>query len=67
VRLAAPRGVDVVLEAVGGAMLHESIGLLAPFGRAVVYGASAGDLPRSVTNLGAITSVAREPKDARQA
>jgi NADPH:quinone reductase len=24
-------------------MLHRSIGLLAPFGRAVVYGAAAGD------------------------
>jgi NADPH:quinone reductase len=44
VRLAAPRGVDVMLEAVGGEILHQGIGLLAPFGRAVVYGASAGDL-----------------------
>jgi NADPH:quinone reductase-like Zn-dependent oxidoreductase len=44
VRLAAPHGVDVVLDAVGGETLHQSIGLLAPFGRAVVYGASAGDL-----------------------
>ena len=25
-------------------MLHQSVGLLAPFGRAVVFGASAGDL-----------------------
>ena len=39
VRLAAPGGVDVILEAVGGEALHTSIGLLAPFGRAVVYGA----------------------------
>jgi NADPH:quinone reductase-like Zn-dependent oxidoreductase len=44
VRLAAPAGVDVTLEAVGGEMLHKSIGLLAPFGRAVVFGASAGEL-----------------------
>ena len=44
VRLAAPGGPDVILEAVGGEMLHKSIGLLAPFGRAVVYGAAAGDL-----------------------
>jgi NADPH:quinone reductase len=44
VRSAAPGGVDVVLEAVGGRMLHESIELLAPSGRAVVFGASAGDL-----------------------
>jgi NADPH:quinone reductase len=28
----------------GGEILHKSIGLLAPFGRAVVYGAVAGDL-----------------------
>ena len=44
VRLAAPGGVDVILEAVGGQILHQSIALLAPFGRAVVYGAAAGDL-----------------------
>jgi NADPH:quinone reductase-like Zn-dependent oxidoreductase len=44
VQLAAPHGVDVILEAVGGEILHQSIGLLAPFGRAVVYGAAAGDL-----------------------
>jgi NADPH:quinone reductase len=44
VRLAAPGGLDVILDAVGGEMLHQSIGLLAPFGRTVVYGAAAGDL-----------------------
>ncbi len=44
VRLAAPGGVGVVLEAVGGQWLHKSIGLLAPSGRVVVFGASAGDL-----------------------
>jgi NADPH2:quinone reductase len=44
VRRAAPGGVDVILEAVGGEVLHKSIGLLAPFGRAVVYGAAAGEL-----------------------
>jgi NADPH:quinone reductase-like Zn-dependent oxidoreductase len=44
VRAAAPGGVDVVLEAVGGQMLHQSIDLLAPFGRVVIFGASAGDL-----------------------
>jgi NADPH2:quinone reductase len=44
VRAAAPGGVDLALEAVGGAMLHQSIELLAPFGRVVVYGAAAGDL-----------------------
>ena len=44
VRNAAPGGLDVVLEAVGGEMLHQSLGLLAPFGRIVVFGAAAGDL-----------------------
>jgi NADPH:quinone reductase len=39
VRKAAPGGVDVVLEAVGGQMLRASVGLLAPFGRVVVFGA----------------------------
>lgn len=44
VQAAAPNGVDVVLEAVGGRTLHSSIDLLAPFGRVVAFGASAGDL-----------------------
>jgi NADPH:quinone reductase len=42
VREAAPAGVDVVLDAVGGDVLRQALGLLAPFGRAVVYGAAAG-------------------------
>ena len=58
VRLAAPRGVNVILEAVGGETLHQSIGLLAPFGRVVVYGASAGDLTSvPVTSLFALKTV----------
>ena len=44
VREAAPGGLDLAVEAVGGEVLHQSVGLLAPFGRAVVFGASAGDL-----------------------
>jgi NADPH:quinone reductase len=43
VRAAAPRGVDVVLEAAGGDTLLECAGLLAPFGRVVAYGAAGGD------------------------
>jgi NADPH2:quinone reductase len=43
VRAAAPDGIDVVLDAVGGAMLQASIELLRPLGRAVVYGAASGD------------------------
>jgi NADPH2:quinone reductase len=75
VRLAAPRGVNVVLEAVGGEVLHQSIGLLAPFGRAVVFGASAGDLTSvPVTSLFSLKTVsgfsllawrAADPQQAR--
>jgi NADPH2:quinone reductase len=43
VRQAAPGGVNVILEAVGGDTLLDCIGLLAPFGRAVGYGAANGD------------------------
>jgi NADPH:quinone reductase len=43
VRRAAPRGVDVVLDAVGGGTLLECIELLAPFGRVVAYGAADGN------------------------
>jgi NADPH:quinone reductase len=42
VRRAAPRGVDVVLDAVGDGTLLECVGLLAPFGRVVGYGAADG-------------------------
>ena len=42
-RAAASRGVDVVLDAVGGDILLECVGLLAPFGRVVAYGAANGD------------------------
>ena len=41
VRRVAPRGVDVVLDAVGGDSWRHGYGLLAPAGRLVCYGASA--------------------------
>ncbi|WP_327090662.1 zinc-binding dehydrogenase [Nonomuraea sp. NBC_01738] len=44
VRQAVPGGVDVALDAIGGHTLHAAIGLLAPGGRAVAYGAASGDL-----------------------
>jgi NADPH2:quinone reductase len=44
VRAAAPGGVQLALDAVGGDVLDQAIGLLAPLGRAVVFGASAGVL-----------------------
>jgi NADPH:quinone reductase len=75
VRLAAPRGVDVILEGVGGDILHTSIGLLAPFGRVVVFGASAGELTsvpvrslfalKSVTGFSLLAWRAIDPEQAR--
>jgi NADPH2:quinone reductase len=44
VRAAAPDGVDVALDAVGGATFTRSVDLLAPMGRAVTYGAAGGEL-----------------------
>ncbi|MFE9425712.1 zinc-binding alcohol dehydrogenase family protein [Kitasatospora sp. NPDC006697] len=44
VRAAAPGGVDLVLDSVGGEVLERSLDLLAPLGRAVVYGAATGEL-----------------------
>ena len=44
VRAAAPTGVDLLLDAVGGATLTSGIDLLAPLGRAIVYGAASGEL-----------------------
>lgn len=59
VRSAAPGGVDVVLDAVGGDVLHQCLGLLNPYGRAVAFGASAGDLTSvPVMSLFALKSVA---------
>ncbi|RFU36763.1 oxidoreductase [Actinomadura logoneensis] len=58
VRAAAPEGVHLALDAIGGDTLHRALDLLAPFGRAVVYGASAGDLTSvPVTSVFALRSV----------
>jgi NADPH:quinone reductase-like Zn-dependent oxidoreductase len=58
IRAAAPGGVDVVLDAVGGPVLRSSFDLLAPFGRAVVYGAATGELEHvPVAKLFALRSV----------
>ncbi|HZC51928.1 MAG TPA: zinc-binding dehydrogenase [Mycobacterium sp.] len=43
VRAAAPDGVDIVLDSVGGQTTHQSLDLLAPSGRVVVYGVASGD------------------------
>ncbi|WP_411074505.1 quinone oxidoreductase family protein [Streptomyces sp. cmx-4-7] len=41
------RGVDVILDSVGGEVLRQGVGLLAPFGRLVFYGSAGGgpDIP----------------------
>lgn len=75
VRAAAPDGIDVVLDAVGGAMLDASIGLLRPLGRVVAYGAASGDLAaiavrslfglKTVTGFGLLMWRATAPEQAR--
>lgn len=77
VRAAAPGGVDVALEAIGGEALHHTIGLLAPFGRVVVYGASAGELTsvpvrsmfalKGMAGFSLLAWRAAEPEQARAA
>jgi NADPH:quinone reductase-like Zn-dependent oxidoreductase len=75
VRAAAPGGVDLVLDAVGGDVLHQSLQLLAPFGRAVVFGAAGGDLTsvpvtslfplKTVTGFSLLAWRAADPEQAR--
>ena len=75
VRAAAPEGVDVALDAVGGAMLDASIGLLRPLGRVVAYGAASGDFAsipvrslfglKTVTGFGLLLWRATAPERAR--
>jgi NADPH:quinone reductase len=45
VRAAAPGGVDVILDSIGGQVSADSLDLLAPLGRLVIYGAGSGELP----------------------
>lgn len=40
------RGVDIILEAVGGEVCTRSLACLAPFGRLVVFGVASGELPQ---------------------
>jgi NADPH2:quinone reductase len=76
VREAAPGGVDVVLDSIGGEVTAQSLDLLAPFGRLVIYGAASGELPsvpvtgvfalRSVTGFGLLAWRTTRPDQARQ-
>jgi NADPH2:quinone reductase len=75
VRAAAPGGVDVALEAVGGEVLAQTIELLAPHGRAVVFGASSGQMGtvpvralvklKTVTGYSLLAARAIEPERLR--
>jgi NADPH2:quinone reductase len=59
VRTAAPNGVDLILDSVGGEMIQTDLELLAPFGRIVVYGVASGDFGAvpvmSLTGLKTVT------------
>jgi NADPH2:quinone reductase len=59
IRSAAPGGVDVVLDSIGGQTTLTGLELLAPYGRAVIYGASSGVLPTiAATTLYRLRSIA---------
>lgn len=76
VRAVAPQGVDVVVDSVGGSISAQSLELLAPFGRLVVYGAAAGEWPqlparglydlRSVSGFSWMAWLAAAPERARR-
>jgi NADPH:quinone reductase len=75
VRAAAPGGVDLVLDCIGGPVSAQSVALLAPFGRLVIYGAASGQLPelptlgglslRTVTGFGWLAWLAARPEKAK--
>jgi NADPH:quinone reductase len=76
VRAAAPSGVDIVLDSVGGRTTLRSLELLAPFGRLVIYGAadSLADVPftslarlRTVTGFSLLAWRAARPQEYRTA
>lgn len=74
VRALVPGGVDVALDSAGGQVTADTLEVLAPFGRLVVYGAASGTLPsiparpllagRSVTGFGIGTWAATHPAEA---
>ncbi|URN07726.1 zinc-binding dehydrogenase [Actinomadura madurae] len=76
VQAAAPGGVDVVLDSVGGEILHRSIDLLAPLGRVVTYGVAGGEYAqvpvaslvrlRTVTGFSIMAWRAAHPTKARE-
>ena len=70
-----PTGIDVVVDAVGGSSLLRGLDTLAPFGRAVMYGAASGEIPevsarnlfglRSLTGFGLLAWRESRPEQAR--
>jgi NADPH2:quinone reductase len=76
VSAAVPGGLDVVLDSIGGRVSASSLGLLAPLGRLVIYGAASGELPvipvpslygmLSVTGFGIMAWRAARPAEARR-
>jgi len=75
VRASAPNGVDVVLDSIGGTTSTQSLGLLAPYGRLVIYGASSGELPQipieqvlglhTISGFGWAAWIGQRPEQAR--
>ncbi|MFK4082704.1 zinc-binding alcohol dehydrogenase family protein [Kribbella sp. NPDC020789] len=75
VRALAPDGVDTVLDAVGGTVFDQGLGLVRPLGTMVTYGAISGELPtvpagtlfgmQSVTGVSMQTWRAERPDLAR--
>ncbi|MCK9895825.1 zinc-binding dehydrogenase [Frankia sp. AgB32] len=58
VRRAAPGGVDVILDSIGGQTLLRGLDLQAPWGRTVLYGVASGDFSAiPVTSLFTLRSV----------
>jgi NADPH2:quinone reductase len=76
VRAAAPGGVDVIADSLGGEYTATNLDLLAPLGRLVIYGALSGGLPsipaagvlglRYVTGFGLVGWRAARPALARR-
>ncbi len=53
------RGVDVVMDSVGGDTFNRSWGLLPPFGRHILFGAAAAVRPGAIARLGALWRLRR--------
>jgi NADPH:quinone reductase-like Zn-dependent oxidoreductase len=59
IRKETGRGVDVVLDSIGGDTFHRSWNLLEPFGRHILFGAAAAVKPGAIARLGALWRLRR--------